>query len=378
MTPALAARTAPPDYPHGMPESSVVVRPVPVGSGDYSASSRLQAAGLKEAIGLFEQAAEAVPIPAAPAPIVIADYGAANGHNSLLPINAAISVLRKRTRPEQSVLVTHTDVPENDFTALFSTLREDPDSYLRHDPAAFSSAIGRSFYGQILPSNTVTLGWSSWSVLWLSALPAPVTDHIHASYSADEATRSAHERLAARDWHEFVAYRGRELCTGGRAVVMTMAIAENGEFGYRPLFAALMAELGELVSRAVITADELGRMCIPIAGRRAADFFTPFAPSGRLEQLTIEHLEVFDAEDRFWRQYQKDGDATSFGAQWGSFLRAAVFQTLAGALDEGPADRRAQFCDALESGVAARLADAPEEMQIPMAQVVLHKRPRVR
>jgi len=28
--------------------------------------------------------------------------------------------------------------------------------------------------------------------------------------------------------------------------------------------------------------------------------------------------------------------------------------------------------------VAARLADAPEEMQIPMAQVVLHKRPRVR
>lgn len=377
MTVASTACPARRDYPHGMPESSVVVRPVPVGSGDYSASSRLQAAGLKQAIALFEEAAAAVPIPPAPLPIVIADYGAANGHNSLLPINAAISVLRKRTRPEHSVLVTHTDVPENDFSALFSTLSEDPDSYLRHDQAAFSSAVGRSFYSQILPSNTVSLGWSAWSVLWLSRVPEPVTDHIHAAFSADAATRSAHDRLAARDWHEFVAYRGRELCPGGRAVVMTMAVGENGEFGYRPLFAALMAELADLVQRAVITADELTGMCIPISGRRAADFATPFAPSGRLEQLTIEHLEVFDAEDRFWRQYQKDKDATFFGAQWASFLRAAVFQTLASALDGAATDRRAQFCDALEAGVAARLAAAPEEMQIPMAQVVLHKRPRV-
>lgn len=361
-----------------MPESSVVVRPVPVGSGDYSASSRLQAAGLKQAIRLFEQAAEAVPIPPNPLPIVIADYGAANGHNSLLPINAAISVLRKRTRHDQSVLVTHTDVPENDFSALFSTLSEDPDSYLRHDPAAFSSAVGRSFYSQILPSNTVSLGWSSWSVLWLSRVPAAVTDHIHASFSADEQTRATHERLAARDWHEFVAYRGRELVPGGRAVVMTMAIAENGEFGYRPLFAALMAELGDLVARGVITADELRGMSIPISGRRAGDFVTPFAPSGRLEQLTIEHLEVFDAEDRFWRLYQKNGDAKAFGAQWGSFLRAAVFSTLASTLHDGPAERRVQFCDALEAGLAARMAATPEEMQIPMAQVVLHKRPRTR
>ncbi|MCF6390795.1 class I SAM-dependent methyltransferase [Mycobacterium sp. MBM] len=359
-----------------MPESSVVVRPVPVGSGDYSASSRLQAAGLTKAIALFEEAAAAVPIPPVRLPIVIADYGAANGHNSLLPINAAISALRKRTRPEQSVLVTHTDVPDNDFSALFRTLSEDPDSYLRHDPAAFSSAVGRSFYSQILPSNTVTLGWSAWSVLWLSRVPAPVTDHIHAAYSADEATRSAHDRLAARDWHEFVAYRGRELCPGGRAVVMTMAVGENGEFGYRALFDALMAELAELVQRAVITADELTAMCVPISGRRAGDFTTPFAPSGRLEQLTIEHLEIFDAEDRFWRQYQKDKDATVFGAQWAAFLRAAVFQTLASALDDDAGDRRVRFCAALEAGVAARLAAAPEPMQIPMAQVVLHKRPR--
>ena len=81
----------------------------------YGISSRLQAAGLKAAIQLFEQAAAAVPLPSPPRPIVIADYGASTGHNSLLPIRAAIAVLRTRTRPEHSILVGHTDLPDNDF-----------------------------------------------------------------------------------------------------------------------------------------------------------------------------------------------------------------------------------------------------------------------
>jgi len=71
-------------------------------------------------------------------------------------------VVRKRTRPEHSVLVTHTDVADNDFTVLFQTVEDDPDSYLKKDAATFTSAIGRSFYTQILPSNSVNLGWTSW------------------------------------------------------------------------------------------------------------------------------------------------------------------------------------------------------------------------
>ncbi len=158
-------------------ESSVVVRPIPPGSAFYTAGSRLQAAGLKRAITLFEQAAQVVPIPPAapPRPIVLADYGAANGHNSLLPISAAIAVLRQRTRTEHSIMVTHTDVPpDNDFSALFHILAEDPDSYLKKDPpAAYASAVGRSYYAQIIPSNSVNLGWSAWSVLWLGRVPPP-------------------------------------------------------------------------------------------------------------------------------------------------------------------------------------------------------------
>src|SRR5437588_10307127 len=105
-----------------VPASSTGVRPEPVHSATYTPSTRLQAAGLAQAIALFEEAAQQVLLPAPPQPIVIADYGAANGHNSLRPLSAAIAVLRRRTRQDHAILGTHTDVPDNELAALFRTV----------------------------------------------------------------------------------------------------------------------------------------------------------------------------------------------------------------------------------------------------------------
>jgi hypothetical protein len=158
-----------------------------------------------------------------------------------------------------------------------------------------------------------------------------------------------------------------------------MAIGDDGEFGYRPLFKSMVGGLAELVAQGLITEDEVHRMCIPTVSRRAADFVTPFAPKGRFERLEIEHLEVFDAEDRFWTQYQIDHDAKAFGDQWAAFARASVFPTMSSALDGGRGDARAsEFIDRLQAEVAARMAAEPEEMQIPLAQLVLWKRPKAR
>ncbi|MBX7431562.1 class I SAM-dependent methyltransferase [Mycobacterium sp. Y57] len=359
-----------------MPESSIVVRPESM-DDTYTASTRLQATGLAPAIAVFERAAADVPLPAPTQPMVIADYGAGTGYNSLLPIGAAIEVLRKRTTPEHSVLVAHTDTVDNDFSVLFRTVEEDPDTYLRKDAATFASAVGRSFYSQILPSNSVHLGWSSWAVQWLSKVPAPIDGHFHISGCTDDAVRAAFDQQAARDWHEFIAYRGRELCPGGRLVVMTLGIGEDGDMGFGPLLAAIMDALTEVAGSGLVTAEEVAGMCVPTVARRAVDFTAPFAPSGRFERLEIEHLEVFDSEDRFWVRYQVDGNAEDFGARWAAFARASVFPALAAGLAGGAADPRTpQLLDRLEAGTAARLAAAPERTPIPLAHVVLIKRPR--
>ncbi|MEW5813582.1 MAG: SAM-dependent methyltransferase [Actinomycetota bacterium] len=360
-----------------MPESSIVVRPEPVGSGTYTAASRLQAAGLTRAIEIFGEAAAAVPLPTPPQPIVLADYGAGSGHNSLLPLGAAITLLRKRTRPEHSVFVAHTDRPDNDFTALFRTLEEDPDTYLAKDRATFPSAVGRSFYSQILPSNSVNLGWSSWAIQWLSRVPAPILGaHLQVATCGDAELQEAYAKQAARDWHEFVAYRGRELSPGGRLVVTTMGVGEDGDAGFRPLLTAMSDALAEVTAAGVISADEAARMCIPTVARTAADFTAPFAPSGVFERLEIAHLEIVDAQDRFWERYRADRDAAQFGARWAGFARASTFAALSTALDGGPTDPRAPALhEQLESGIAERLAAAPEHTRIPLAYVVLVKRP---
>ncbi|HME48585.1 SAM-dependent methyltransferase [Mycobacterium sp.] len=350
------------------------VRPAPLEPGRaYSRTSGAQAAGLLPAVELFERSAEDVELPHPPLSIVIADYGASAGHNSLLPIGIAISALRKRAEPGRAIFVVHTDVAENDYATLFDALARDPHSYLRDDPATFSAAIGRSFYQQILPSNSVTLGWSSWAVQWLSRVPAPIPDHVGVAYSHDSAARSAYRRQAADDWIAFLTARSRELVPGGHLVVLTMAL-DDGDFGYRPLLEGIVAELAEMVTEGLITGGEARRMAIPTTGRSEADLTAPFAPKNRFSGLTIEDLEVFAAEDQYWTRYERDHNADNFAAGWTAFGRASVFPTLATALEGGLDDRRAgQFLDRLSAGVKARLTAAPEPFRIPMAKLLVVK-----
>ena len=161
---------------------------------------------------------------------------------------------------------------------------------------------------------------------------------------------------------------------GGKLVVLTMGLTDDGDFGHRPLLTALSDTLAELCADGVITNEEMQRMSLPIVARAAADFTAPFAPFGHMEGLSVEHLEVTEADDRFFNEYQKDGDARAFGKQWATFCRFTVSDTLAEAVDG--AERRAAFVARLESGIAARLAAAPERTRIPFATVVLAKKPK--
>lgn len=342
------------------------------GHGAYNRSSRVQAAGLLPAVALFEQAARDVAL--SPETIVIADYGASEGRNSMLPVSAAIAALRDRVGRDRAVSVVHTDLPGNDFTALFQTLDTDPDSYLHGDPKAYPFAVGRSFYEQLLPSGSVTLGWSSWAVQWLSRVPAIIPDQVQVAYSRDPAARAAFGRQAAEDWRSFLTHRSAEMRDGGRLVILTMASDAAGGFGYQPLLEFMHAALREMVDQGFLRAAELQRMAIPTVGRSEAEFGAPFAADGHFVGLRMEHLDVFEAEDRIWAAFEADGDAHAFGATWAAFSRASVFPSMAAALEGGARDpRRPAFMDLLEAGLAARLSRAPSRMRIPLAKLLLVK-----
>src|SRR5262245_14344599 len=108
------------------------------GGGVYNRNSAIQAAGGALASPLLVEAARKVPVDTTS--LVIADFGASQGRNSLLPLRTAITILRERAGTDVPISVVHTDLPENDFSTLFQLLESDPDSYLRHQPNVFSYA----------------------------------------------------------------------------------------------------------------------------------------------------------------------------------------------------------------------------------------------
>jgi hypothetical protein len=62
-------------------------------------------------------------------------------------------------------MVYHVDQPSNDFNSLFELLDTNPDRYSFDDPCVYPSAIGRSFYENVLPPNSVHIGWSSYAAV---------------------------------------------------------------------------------------------------------------------------------------------------------------------------------------------------------------------
>ena len=342
------------------------------GHGAYNRSSRVQAAGSSPAVLLLEKAAQEVLLPPTHEPIVIADYGSSEGRNSLIPLRAAIAGLRQRIDKQRAISVVHTDLPDNDFGALFQMLASDPDSYLKEETAIFPYAVGRSFYEQILPESSVTLGWSSWAVQWLSRTPASIPDQVQVAYSRDATARAAFSVQAAQDWRNFLAHRGAELRPGARLVLLSMAVDDQGDFGYRASVEAINGSLMDLVEEGFMSASEMRRMVIPTYGRTRKEFMEPFEETGAFAALSVGEFEIFYGEDHIWSEFEEDGNALAFGARWAAFSRASVGPTLAAGLDNRVA-RAARFIERLEARMAARLATAPEKSSMPLAKMVLVK-----
>ena len=173
------------------PTSSVMA-----GEGVYNEHSQPQHVAGADGVPMLVRASEAVALEGA-GELAVVDYGSSQGRNSLAPMRAAIAALRARIGSERPIAVYHTDLPSNDFAALFTALAEDPQSYLRGAENVFAYAAGRSFYERLFAASRVTLGWSSIAVHWLSSTPVPLRGQIFSLRSRHSPASSRFERA----WH---------------------------------------------------------------------------------------------------------------------------------------------------------------------------------
>lgn len=358
-----------------MSENLTSTSSVMEGGGAYNKYVKLPAGGAALALPLLEKAIQNLKLDLDGRPVIIADYGSSQGKNSLAPVHFAIRNLRSRIGENRPIVVFHIDQPTNDFNSLFEVLANDPDRYVLQEPHAFPCAIGRSFYENVLPPESVHLGWSSYAAVWLSRIPTLIPGHFISLCSAG-ATHAEFERQGAQDWESFLSLRAGELLPGGRLVVVLPGIAENGLSGFEGIVNHANEVLAEMAEEGAITAAERARMVSGSHPRRKADLLAPFAQNGRFLDLTVEAVDESVLTDSAWTDYERDGDSKALAAKHAPFFRSVFMPSLASALTRvriGDAEALTAFGDRLEDGLKRRLAKQPAAMHSFVHTIVLAK-----
>ncbi|CAF1552053.1 unnamed protein product [Rotaria sordida] len=188
---------------------------------------------------------------------IIADFGSSHGHNSIQAIKIIIQYLQQSNKLSTSPLVIHNDLPTNDWTTLFQLLAED-NSY-------HGVANGHSFYQQCLPSNCVSIGFSSTSIHWLSRIPCQISNYQFYTLAAEN-ERQKFKQQAKLDFDAFIEHRARELVPGGIFILSIPGVDHQGIVSVSRYF-----ELLYTCAQLLFNTKELADFTLPVYFRSLSE-----------------------------------------------------------------------------------------------------------
>lgn len=296
------------------------------GGGQYNEHSTAQLSAAARAFPLLREAAAAAPLTSGGA-LTIADYGCSEGRNSLAPMSAAIAEMRRVHSADTPISVVHTDLPQNDFSSLFATVADDPGTYT--GPGVYTSAVGESFYQHILPPHSVSLGWSSIALHWLSAAPGPLDGIWYTDGSQSQRDHWAQQ--AADDWASFLDARARELVPGARLIIVVGSADSAGNSGAESVMTTLRRVVGDMVEAGRLPATSLTP--IPAWYRTATEWQAPFPHA----DFTLDHLDEVVLGDPIAEQ-NVDGDRAQYARDVAEAIRVSFGPSLLAAI---PSEDRA-------------------------------------
>jgi hypothetical protein len=350
-------------HSESMAKSSCVME----GKGFYNEHSHLQYQAVLKGIPLLERASERIALPESTC--IIADYGASEGRNSLFPMARAIDSIRKRKN--LAIGVVHTDLPYNDFNALFSQLLESPESYLKNRTDVYSYAAGKSFYESLFPEDTVSLGWSSVAVHWLSHVPREIHGHIWTSRAPGD-VRKEFTAVAKEDWQKFLMLRAKELKSGGRLVLVGRVADDRGNTGAEGLLDMANEALKEMVSEGTLHDQEYDRMAIPTYYRTLEEYRAPFSLDTIGRALEIEECSLTALCDPLFDEYRQKGDAGSFADSYVKFFEAYSEASFLSSLDSSrSAAEKEELRQSFYQGVCRRISCDPARAVCPWNLILM-------
>lgn len=189
-------------------------------SGSYNSNSSPQLFLIESSMGFIKEGIQSLDIIPSSFPIMIGDFGSSHGSNSVYIMKRIIDLIKEIKKPERSFLVIHNDLPTNDWTSLFHILNK--------DKTYFGLANGRSFYSECLPSNSLTIAFTTASIHWLSRKPCNISNHCISVYAQGEELE-AFKSQAREDYRQFLECRSKELISGGILILMISSVNEQGQ-----------------------------------------------------------------------------------------------------------------------------------------------------
>jgi hypothetical protein len=337
------------------------------GAGYYSAHTTGAKTVIDAATELVLEAGRDIKLDNPETAFGIADYGCADGGTSIDLHRAVIADIRRR-EPGRPISLTYTDLPGNDFSALFKRLQ----GQLPMDPIGLSNfdrlfpmASGTSFYRQIVPSGTLAVGFSATAMHWMSTLPSRITGHVH-SVGAKGAEYDAFRAQSLKDWETILLHRAAELRPGGWLVMANFCVDEQGHYlghtGGVCMFDQYERHWRGLFETGAITRTEYDRATFQQHYRTPEECAAPFRdPNSAVSRAGLELVRSFTRVTPcpYATAFQRDSDPAGFAKSYIPTLRSWSESTFFGALDPArPLDERQslidRYYDSYEADVAAR------------------------
>ena len=338
------------------------------GAGYYSANTVGAKTAINRVADLVIAAAAKAPALAPGEAFRVADFGAADGGTSMEMMRRLIGAIRAR-EPQRQIALAYTDLPHNDFSTLFRLTQGliGEAAPIADIPGVFISAAGTSFYRQIFPDASLSLGFSATAMHWLSRRPCMIADHVQA-VGAAPAEREEFRAQGLADWETILVARARELKPGGRLAFANFCIDEACRYlGHTTdvdMFDGFARHWRALRRAGRIGQAEYENATFQQFYKTSEEFAAPLrdpASAAAKAGLRLESISTMVTPCPYAEAFAAHGDAAAFARAYVPTLRSWSETVFAGALDPArpPAERMA-LLDAFYGAYEAEVAAAPQ------------------
>ncbi len=340
------------------------------GGGSYSLATRGAKDVIDAATPLVISAIERMKLRPSVRRFGMMDLGCADGGTSLDMVRAALQCVRAVAK-QAELTITYADQPRNDFNALVGMVHGLHDhgslesgefqtsfqTYLGEMEKVYPLFSANSFYLQVVPDNSLDLGFSATAMHWLSAKPTNLSDHIH-MVGAHGDERLAFAGHAARDWETILLCRAREMKRGARLVLVNFCRDEQGRYlgntGGVNMFDTFNQIWQTFLDDGEITRQEYENMTLPQYYNTVEEFSRPLVDkTNRCHRagLRLENIETRVVECPFAADFKNHGDIERFADGLIPTLRSWNQSIFFGALN--PAKSLQERTEMLEACYAA-------------------------